>query len=163
MILRILNKDVPLRNLLFVIGEGTLIYIAILLAAYIRFGSLQDSFLSLNILSKAMLIMLVCQLSLYFNDLYNLKVTDTYLELGLRLTRAIGIASIALAIIYYCIPSLSHRQLHTTHGEGSQRTEHCRHCGLVYLMPKKYIRDASAAPSVLACSLSNSASSFSSA
>ena len=50
--------------------------------------------------------MAVCQTSLYYNELYDLKVTDTYLELGLRLTRAMGIASIVLAIIYYCIPSL---------------------------------------------------------
>jgi sugar transferase (PEP-CTERM system associated) len=49
---------------------------------------------------------IVCQVSLYFNELYNLHVTDTYLELGLRLTKAIGIASISLAIIYYCLPSL---------------------------------------------------------
>ena len=106
MILRISNKDVPLRNLLFVVGEGVLIYVAILVAAFIRFGNAHDSFLSLDILSKAMLIMVICQLSIYFNDLYNLQVTDTYLELGLRLTRAIGIASITLAITYYCIPSL---------------------------------------------------------
>jgi len=45
-------------------------------------------------------------MSLYFNELYNLTVTDTYLELGLRLTKSIGIASIVLAITYYCFPSL---------------------------------------------------------
>ena len=106
MILRILNKDVPLRNLLFVVGEGLLIYAAILISAYIRFGSVQKSFLSIDLLSKALLIMVVCQTSLYFNELYNLQVTDTYLELGLRLIKAIGIASISLAIIYYCFPSL---------------------------------------------------------
>jgi sugar transferase (PEP-CTERM system associated) len=106
MILRILNKDVPLRNLLFVIGEGFLIYSAVMMAAYIRFGSVSNSFLSLEIVSKALLIVVVCQVSLYFNDLYDLEVTDSYLELGLRLTKAIGIASIILAILYYCIPSL---------------------------------------------------------
>jgi sugar transferase (PEP-CTERM system associated) len=106
MILRILNKDVPLRNLLFVIGEGVLIYSAVMTAAFLRFGSAYESFLSTSIISKALLIVIVCQVSLYFNELYNLEVTDTYLELGLRLTKAIGIASIALAIVYYCLPSL---------------------------------------------------------
>jgi sugar transferase (PEP-CTERM system associated) len=75
-------------------------------AAFLRFGNANDSFLSPEIISKALLIVIVCQTSLYFNELYNLEVTDTYFELGLRLTKAIGIASIILAIIYYCIPSL---------------------------------------------------------
>ncbi len=105
MILRILNKDVPLRNVLFVVGEGALIYAAVLVSAFIRHGSAHRSFLSPDLHSKAMLIMVICQASLYFNELYNLQVTDTYLELGLRLTKALGIASIILAIIYYCIPS----------------------------------------------------------
>ena len=106
MILRILNKDVPLRNFLFVLGEGILIYIAVMTAAFLRIGSINKSFLSPEIISKALLIVVICQVSLYFNELYNLEVTGTYLELGLRLTKAIGIASITLAIIYYCIPSL---------------------------------------------------------
>ncbi|MBW2329848.1 MAG: TIGR03013 family PEP-CTERM/XrtA system glycosyltransferase [Deltaproteobacteria bacterium] len=106
MILRIFKKDLPLRNLLFVIGEGALIYAAVLMAAFLRLGSSHASFLSGEVLGKALLIMVVCQGCLYYNDLYNLKVTDTYLELGLRLTKAMGIASIVLALVYYCIPSL---------------------------------------------------------
>jgi sugar transferase (PEP-CTERM system associated) len=106
MILRIFSKDLPLRNLLFVIGEGALIYAAVLMAAFLRLGSAHASFLSGEILGKALLIMVVCQASLYYNELYDLKVTDTYLELGLRLTKAMGIASIVLALIYYCLPSL---------------------------------------------------------
>ncbi len=106
MVFRIFNKDVPARNLLFVIGEGVLIYLAVLVAAFLRLGSVHASFLSGEVISKAILIMVVCQLSLYYNELYNLKVTDTNVELGLRLTKAMGVASIVLAIIYYFIPSL---------------------------------------------------------
>ncbi|NVM21505.1 MAG: TIGR03013 family PEP-CTERM/XrtA system glycosyltransferase [Desulfobacterales bacterium] len=106
MILRIFNKNLPLRNLLFVTGEGALIYAAVIMAAYIRFGSTHASFLSGEVLGRALLVMVVCQACLYCNELYNLKVTDTYLELGLRLTKAMGVASILLALIYYCIPSL---------------------------------------------------------
>ena len=106
MILRILNKDIPLRNILFVIGEGVLIYLSVVLAAFLRFGDLQHSLFSTDLLSKALVIMAVFQTSLYFNELYNLQVTDTYLELGLRLTKAVGVASISLAIIYYSLPSL---------------------------------------------------------
>ena len=106
MVLRILNKDIPLRNFLFVIGEGVLIYAAVIMAAFVLSGNISESLMSTDIVSKALLIMLVCQVSLYFNELYNLQVTNTYFELGLRLTKALGIASIVLAVVYYCIPSL---------------------------------------------------------
>jgi sugar transferase (PEP-CTERM system associated) len=105
MILRTFKKDLPLRNLLFVIGEGALIYVAVLMAAFLRLGNADASFLSSDVLAKAILIMVVCQACLYYNELYDLKVTDTPLELGLRLTKAMGIASILLALVYYCIPS----------------------------------------------------------
>jgi len=105
MILRIFNKDLPLRNLLFVIGEGALIYAAVLMAAFLRLGSDYFFFISGEVFGKALIILVVCQASLYYNELYDLRVTDTYLELGLRLTKAMGIASIVLAIMYYCIPS----------------------------------------------------------
>lgn len=104
--LRFFNKDVPLRNLVFVIGEGLLIYLAILTAAFLRLGY-SGALLSLReVLAKASLIMVVCQCALYYNELYNLKVTDTSLELGLRLTKAMGVASVGLALIYYFSPSL---------------------------------------------------------
>lgn len=104
MTLRVFKKDLPLRNLLFVIGEGALIYAAVLIAAFLRLDS--ASFLYREVLGKAIVIMAVCQTCLYYNELYNLKVTDTALEMSLRLTKALGIASILLALVYYCIPSL---------------------------------------------------------
>lgn len=61
--------------------------------------------LSLDTWGKIILMAVVCQLSLYYNDLYDLKVTANYRELGLRLTQALGIASIVLAAIYYAFPA----------------------------------------------------------
>jgi FlaA1/EpsC-like NDP-sugar epimerase len=104
--LRFFNKDVPLRNLVFVMGEGVLIYLAILAAAFLRLGYSGGLLHLREILAKTSLIMVVCQCALYYNELYNLKVTDTYLELGLRLTKAMGVASVGLALIYYFFPSL---------------------------------------------------------
>jgi sugar transferase (PEP-CTERM system associated) len=106
MIIRIFNKDVPLQSLLFVVGEGILIYVAVIVAAFLRLNTLHATTFSVEILSRALLVTLVCQGSLYYNELYDLKVTDTFLELGLRLTKAMGVASIVLALIYYLVPSL---------------------------------------------------------
>ena len=106
MILRILGKDVPLRKLLFVVGEGMLIWAAVMIAAAICPDSAHKSVFSMKVVSKALLIMGVYQISLYFNELYNLNVTDTYVELGLRLTKAIGFVCIILSITYYYFPFL---------------------------------------------------------
>ena len=105
MIIRVFNKDLPLRNLLFVIIEGGLILLAVILAAKVRYTGMPEPFLSAAVLYKSLIITLACQFSLYYNDLYNLKVTDTYVELALRLTKALGVASIVLAILYYIVPS----------------------------------------------------------
>ena len=106
MVLHILNRDVPLRNFLLVVGEGLLIFVAVMLSAFLHLRGPQGSFISLEFFARAFLIMFVCQISLYFNDLYDLKITDTYLELGIRLTKAIGITSIILGTIYFFFPSL---------------------------------------------------------
>jgi len=53
---------------------------------------------------KILLISLVCQTCLYYNDLYDLKVTDTFQELGIRLLQALGTAAIILSGIYLAFP-----------------------------------------------------------
>ena len=53
---------------------------------------------------RILLISLVCQICLYYNDLYDLKVTDTFQELGIRLLQALGTAAIILAGVYVIFP-----------------------------------------------------------
>ena len=106
MVLQILNKDLPVRNLIFVLGEGVLIYAVVLLSTFARSGTANGLLLSSQVLAKAVLIMVVFLTSFYFNDLYKLKVIGSYKALGQRLTRAIGIACIILAFMYYGVPSL---------------------------------------------------------
>lgn len=95
MVIRIFNKDLALHNLLFVIGEGVLIYAAVLMASFFRLGSAETSFLS----GKALLTTLIWQGCLYYNELYNLKVTHTDVKLNLRLARAIVISFFVLAVV----------------------------------------------------------------
>lgn len=103
--IKIFNQYYPIRNVLFVVGEGGLIFLSVILAAIVRLGGLDDGWLGDNLIwSKIFLITLVCQVSLYYFDLYDLKVTDTFLELGIRLLHALGVASIGLAVIYYIFP-----------------------------------------------------------
>jgi len=53
---------------------------------------------------KAALVTMVCIICLYYNDLYDLKVTHNLFELLIRLLQSLGISSIILAGIYYIYP-----------------------------------------------------------
>jgi FlaA1/EpsC-like NDP-sugar epimerase len=63
-------------------------------------------FLSEGGLSKALLITAVCQMCLYYCDLYDLTGTRDPRRLLARLLQAIGATSIILAVLYSCFPVL---------------------------------------------------------
>lgn len=102
--LRIFKKYYPIRNALFVFGEGIFIFIAVIIACRLILGD--DTLLfQIDVILKALLITITCQVCLYYNDLYDLKVTDTLTELGIRLLQALGAAAILLAIVYFIFPN----------------------------------------------------------
>ena len=53
---------------------------------------------------KALFITLIFQTFLYYNELYDLTITDTYLELSIRLLQALGASAILLGGIAYFFP-----------------------------------------------------------
>jgi sugar transferase (PEP-CTERM system associated) len=55
--------------------------------------------------AKVLLVAVVTQLSLHFNDLYEFENNDNTIELASRLIQSIGITSIILAAIYYIWPT----------------------------------------------------------
>ena len=103
--LRIFKQYYPARNFFFAFGEGLFIFIAVLLASLIVLG--MDSFIiqSNEIYAKAFLITIVCQVCLYYNDLYNLKVSDSLAEMSIRLLQSLGVATIILALVYFIFPA----------------------------------------------------------
>ncbi|MCP4109815.1 MAG: TIGR03013 family PEP-CTERM/XrtA system glycosyltransferase [Desulfobacteraceae bacterium] len=101
--LRIFRQYYPIRNIFFVIGESLFIYNSVLVANWILSGwghLFSDHWLFLKIL----LIAFVCQACLYYNDLYDLNVTDNFSELGVRLLQSLGCAAIFLSCIYLVFP-----------------------------------------------------------
>ena len=104
--IQIFEKDIPLTTILVIVGDGFLIFFSVVLAAHVHFGGIPSYFFSFDWLFKALLITGVCQICLYYNDLYNVRVSDTYLELTLRLTKALGVASVILSLTYYLFPGL---------------------------------------------------------
>jgi sugar transferase (PEP-CTERM system associated) len=101
--LRIFKQYYPIRNALFVLGEGIAIFLAVIIASKILLGD-QTVLFHLDVVLKTLLITVTCQLCLYYNDLYDLKVTDTLVELGIRLLQALGASAILLAVVYFFFP-----------------------------------------------------------
>lgn len=101
--LRFFKTYYPIRNVFFAIGEGLFILIAVLVAGWVLMGG--DDIRNVpEVVFKALLITIVCQSCLYYNDLYDLKITDSMSEMGIRLLQALGAAAILLAIVYLIFP-----------------------------------------------------------
>jgi sugar transferase (PEP-CTERM system associated) len=105
--IRISRQYISPRRVLFVTGEGILIFSAISLASYLLLGGDLDFLTTLQIIwPKLILVSSFTQLSLYFNDLYEFKSTDTAVDIASRLIQAIGITSVALALVYFIWPEM---------------------------------------------------------
>ncbi len=101
--LRFLKQYYPIRNIFFVIGESLLIIISIYAASLIMLREFQ-AVAHVDVFAKMILIGVVCQACLYYNDLYDLSIIDSYSELSIRLFQSLGAAAIILAIIYIALP-----------------------------------------------------------
>jgi sugar transferase (PEP-CTERM system associated) len=105
--IKLFRQYVSPRKIVFVIGEGLLIFLAVFLAAfYFLGGDISIEGLLEIIWLKVLVIVIVTQLSLYFSDLYEFKATDSSIDLASRLIQSIGIASIILAAVYYLWPDM---------------------------------------------------------
>jgi len=93
--------------MIFVTGEGILIFLAVALSSFFVLGE-GNGIVSIikMIWPKVLLFSIIAQLSLYFSDLYEFKTSDSAIDLASRLIQAIGITSIALAIIYFLWPEM---------------------------------------------------------
>ena len=105
--IRLFRQYISPRKTIFILGEGLLIFLAVSLASHFLLDGDTNVLTMLgSIWHKVLLITLVAQLSLYFNDLYESEKSASYIDLAARLIQAIGITSIALAIIYILWPDM---------------------------------------------------------
>ena len=105
--IRLFRQYISPRKTVFIIGEGILIFLAVSLASFFILGRETGMVSMLRIIwPKVLLISLIAQLSLYFNDLYETKTSDSNIDLASRLIQSIGITSITLAIIYFLRPDM---------------------------------------------------------
>src|SRR5580765_7695453 len=93
------------RPFVLIAGETGLLLGAVAAGSYVRLGAdawwlLQNE----NGLWKALLIVGICQLSLYYADLYDLRGVGSVRDLTTRLIEALGATSLILAAIYFLSP-----------------------------------------------------------
>lgn len=90
------------------IAEAFLLYGGIILAVYLRLGSEEAhrQLLERHGFYKAALATVFCVTSFYLHDLYDFVVMHNRRELVLRLVQALGLAWIALAMLFYAVPLL---------------------------------------------------------
>ena len=101
--LRLFKQYFPIRNIFFFIFEGMSIFGSVFLSALLLIED--DSFLfDLILFFKIILITVIVQACLYYNDLYDFEIAISIKEVIIRLIQALGVASIALAFIYFLFP-----------------------------------------------------------
>ncbi|MCF8109945.1 MAG: TIGR03013 family PEP-CTERM/XrtA system glycosyltransferase [Desulfobacteraceae bacterium] len=103
----ILKKYYPWRNLLFVLSEGTLIFV-IINCVFISWAGADEfrEFFSLYIF-RAIVVTFVFQLCFYYFDLYDHTVIPMFSDHMLKVLQTFGFGCIVLAFVYYMIPSLT--------------------------------------------------------
>jgi sugar transferase (PEP-CTERM system associated) len=105
--IRLLMHRVTGRAAVLVALEMLLIVSAVAVAAYVRLGewAWQIMFVEGGV-GKALLVAAVCQICLYYADLYDLRQLSDRRELFVRIVQALGAASFILAAIYFWFPAL---------------------------------------------------------
>ncbi|HZH32718.1 MAG TPA: TIGR03013 family XrtA/PEP-CTERM system glycosyltransferase [Pyrinomonadaceae bacterium] len=96
------------RTLLLILAEALLIFGGMVAAAEIRLGAdgAYHELVARNGFAKAALATAFCLGAFYLYDLYDFVVMHDRRELVLRLVQALGLAWIALAIVFYLLPQV---------------------------------------------------------
>ena len=105
--IKFFNKYYPIRNLIFFLGEGGLIFFSIWIVIYVLYaGEIPQDPERAGLWLRILITTLVIQLSLYYHDLYDFKHKIRIFELSVRIVQAIGAACLILAGLYYIFPYL---------------------------------------------------------
>jgi len=96
------------RTILLLLVEAMLLFSGLIVAVYVRLGAIdaEDALIVRHGFYKAALATIFCLTSFYLFDLYDFIVMHDRGELVLRLLQALGLAWIALALLFYVVPQV---------------------------------------------------------
>ena len=99
--------SVTFRILALVCFEAVLISVSVAVGAWLRLGSGARLVYQVEYgWAKTLFVAVVCQLCLYYADLYDFRTVSDRRELFVRLTQALGATSVILAVAYFWFPQL---------------------------------------------------------
>ena len=101
--LRIFKQYYPIRNIIFVLVEGLIIWATVAVTATVvsNFGGYPaDS----EVFYKALLFTFICQICLYYLDLYE-NFNIKFKIITVKLLQALGMAAIIVSVIYFIFPA----------------------------------------------------------
>ena len=101
------SNSLTARTAALVVSEHVLIVLSVLLAIVVRLSvSGLFDLMAQGVLGRASLIAVVLQVCLHFCDLYDFRTLSDRRTTAIALLRALGAASLILALLYYWVPSL---------------------------------------------------------
>lgn len=108
--MKIGGQRIPGKTLVLIASEGALIACGLLFATALRLmdlSAVHQQFTQPGGFLRYGIVIVVCELALYYYDLYDLQVVSRRSVLFVRLLQALGTACLFLAFLYYCDPDLS--------------------------------------------------------
>ncbi len=108
-LVRIGGQYYPRKTLTIAFSEALLMMVSLLIATVLRFphlAALQGFLSDRSNWYRFVAVAIICQLSLYYNELYDIGATRNPSVLLIRLLRALGTAFLALAMLFYLFPHM---------------------------------------------------------
>jgi sugar transferase (PEP-CTERM system associated) len=108
--IRIFNQYVSPKNLLLMLLESAVIVGAVLCAVRLRFWNhpeeISTYILYPDFIIQSAVVLVVCLMCFYYNDLYDARTGFGSAERLLRIEQSVGAASLVLGTVYFMIPEL---------------------------------------------------------
>lgn len=103
---RFITGSLSARRMALVLVEHALIVLAVVTATVVRLGLPGNPDLLTQWLIRAFVVAAVLQVCLHYGDLYDMRTLSDRRGLLIGLLRALGAASVILALLYYWLPDL---------------------------------------------------------
>lgn len=101
------HHHLPIHRFILLLTEGVLIFASLFLAVSARFSFDPEIILNYPFLvQKILLVAAICQICLYYSDLYSEGFIQFRTELVVKFLQALGVASLIVFAIYYVYPEL---------------------------------------------------------
>src|SRR5687767_9866868 len=108
--IKLFKQYIPVKAIFLIITENVFMWGALLAAIQLRFYNdpfqAEEIMLGVSFAIVAVLLVVLCQLCFYYNDLYDLTVVCRRSELLIRLAQAVGVWCVLITCAYFLFPKL---------------------------------------------------------